>query len=261
MKARQTLLSLSLPFLAAALLLSGCGNKTADTPEPTPAADAEQAMEAAPEDQAPLTFTHAIVLNESSLTWAGEKIVGGAHNGTVEFLSGGLYLEDGNIVGGEFEVDMNTITDLDLTKEGSKLSLENHLKGTDFFDVENFPTAKVVITSAEPTGEAPPAATHNIVADLTIKGVTNEITFPANITFDDEQGVIEYSAEADMVLDRTKWNLTYGSGSFFKELGDGAIRDEMKLGFDLLVRQGAWPDAKAGEEANADAEEDAEMKG
>ncbi len=235
MKARNTLLSLSIPFFALSLLLSGCGKNTVEVPAETP--DDGSTVEDMNPMIVPTSYTHAIDLNNSSLTWAAAKVVGAAHHGTVQFLSGGLYVEDGTIVGGKFEIDMTTIVDQDLQKEASRTTLETHLKSADFFDVEKYPTAKVEILSARPTGEVPPAAPYSVVANLTIKDVTKEITFPATITFNDKTGVAEYKASAQMVLDRTDWNLTYGSGNFFKELGDAAILDDMTLGFELVVKQ------------------------
>lgn len=152
----------------------------------------------------------------STITWKGYKVTG-MHEGTVKFKSGNLDVQNGVIKGGEFTIDMSTINCTDLSGKG-KESLEGHLKSDDFFGVAKNPTAsikfkKVVATNL--TGD------YRITADITIKNTTKEIKFNANA----KDGV----ATASIKLDRSDFDVRYGSGSFFDDLGDKTIYDEFDL--------------------------------
>jgi len=121
---------------------------------------------------------------------------------------------------GEFVMDMSSITVTDLSGE-NKGKLEGHLKSEDFFGVEKHPTAKLVITSAASKGNGK----YGIVADLTIKNETNPITFDLEMNGD--------SAMTHLTIDRSKYNVRYGSGSFFDNLGDKTIYDNFELDVNL----------------------------
>ncbi len=155
----------------------------------------------------------------STVEWTGEKVTG-SHNGTIELESGHLMMEDEKIVGGEFVMDMSTITVTDLTGE-NKEKLEGHLKSEDFFGIEKHPTAKLVITSAASKGNGK----YGIVGDLTIKNETHPITF--DLVMDGD------SATTNLTIDRSKYNVRYGSGSFFDNLGDKTIYDNFELDVNL----------------------------
>ncbi len=161
----------------------------------------------------------------SQISWIGEKVTG-QHNGTVNIKGGALDVENGVIKGGEFDIDMSSIDVLDLEGD-AKGKLMGHLKSDDFFSVEKYPTAKFKITSVNESAQAD--ATHFIAGDLTIKGITNKITFPATVTVNGDK----VNAKASFALDRTKWNVRYGSGSFFDGLGDKMIYDDFKLSINL----------------------------
>ena len=151
---------------------------------------------------------------ESKIEWEGEKLTG-SHEGTIMFKEGYLTMDGDKITGGEFIVDMTSIAATDLEGEG-KQKLEGHLKSVDFFGVANHPTAKLVIKNATKKGDA-----YGIIADLTIKGKTNPVTFDLEMNGD--------TATADLTIDRTKYDVKYGSGSIFDGLGDKVIYDEFKL--------------------------------
>ena len=151
---------------------------------------------------------------ESKIEWEGEKLTG-SHEGTIMFKEGYLTMDGDKITGGEFIVDMTSIAATDLEGEG-KQKLEGHLKSDDFFGVANHPTAKLVIKNATKKGDA-----YGIIADLTIKGKTNPVTFDLEMNGD--------TATADLTIDRTKYDVKYGSGSIFDGLGDKVIYDEFKL--------------------------------
>ncbi|MCX6334296.1 MAG: YceI family protein [Bacteroidia bacterium] len=158
---------------------------------------------------------------KTSLQWLGEKVAG-QHTGTINLKDGWLNWKDNKITAGEFSIDMTTIKD----SEGNE-RLEGHLKSDDFFGVEKFPTAKIVITGSDGFEKG----TATVRGNLTIKGVTNPVEFKATSQKKDE-GTWFY---ANIVVDRTKYGIRYGSGSFFDNLGDKVIYDEFKLKVNLLL--------------------------
>lgn len=163
--------------------------------------------------------------NSSQIAWVGKKVTG-QHNGTVDIKEGALEMEDGQVVGGSFDIDMTTVNVLDLEGE-YKDKLMGHLRSDDFFSVDKYPTAKFTITSIEESEATD--ATHFVAGDLTIKGITNKITFPATVTITDGKA----NAKASFALDRTKWDVKYGSGSFFDGMGDKMIYDDFELTVNL----------------------------
>ncbi|UKM64018.1 YceI family protein [Flavobacteriaceae bacterium GSB9] len=174
---------------------------------------------------AAFSFTEINVVNkevkieESNVVWKGYKVTG-AHEGTIEIKSGSLAFEDDKLIGGEFVIDMTTINTTDLEGE-YKGKLDGHLKSDDFFGVENYPTAKLVFKKVEASGKN----AYNVNADLTIKGKTNPISFTISIYGN--------KATANLKIDRSKYDVRYGSTSFFDNLKDKAIYDEFDLIADL----------------------------
>ena len=162
----------------------------------------------------------------TSVAWNAQKRVGASHNGTVEINEAALLVEKGEIVGGTIVVDMNTIVNLDLTDEKPNTMLVNHLKSEDFFSVETYPTATFAISSVTKIE----GGMYDVTGDMTIKGIENEITFTATIE-QDESGL---QVNGTAVLDRTLWDVRYGSDKFFDNLGDGLIEDAFTLTFDML---------------------------
>lgn len=162
--------------------------------------------------------TKAINTGTSNIVWKGYKVTG-AHEGNIKFKAGNLKFEGTNLTGGELTVDMNSIdcTDLD---GGGKGKLEGHLKSDDFFGVANHPTANIKFTKVTSRGLM---GEYKVTANITIKNKTKEIKFNATI----KDGV----ANAMIKLDRSEFDIKYGSGSFFDNLGDKTIYDE----FDLAV--------------------------
>jgi len=165
-------------------------------------------------------------VKESSIAWVGKKVTG-QHNGTIALKGGRLEMEDEKLVGGIFTIDMSSIECLDLSGE-SKGKLEGHLKSDDFFGVDKFPSATFVITKAVPQGPGK----YKIVGNITIKETTEEIQFPA--TIEEKDGKV--MATADITIDRSKFNVRYGSGSFFDNLGDKTIYDNFDLSVSLVAK-------------------------
>jgi polyisoprenoid-binding protein YceI len=161
----------------------------------------------------------------SSVEWIARKVTG-QHNGTVAIREGELKMNHGVLEGGSFTMDMTTITVTDLSG-GGKAKLESHLKSNDFFSVDSFNTAQLVITKVLDKGEG----NYHITADLTIKGITNPIEFDANLK---EEGDI-IKATANIRVDRTLYNVRYGSGKFFENLGNAMIYDEFDLAVTLVT--------------------------
>jgi len=160
--------------------------------------------------------------SKTSLAWLGEKVTG-QHTGTIKLQSGWLSWKDNRIVSGEFAIDMASIKE-----SGRNSKLESHLKSDDFFSVEKFPTAILVLTGSDSFEKGNALVRGN----LTIKGISNPIEFKTAMQKKDD-GVWFF---ANIVVDRTKYNVRYGSGSFFENLGDKTIYDEFKLKVALLVR-------------------------
>ncbi len=155
----------------------------------------------------------------SKVTWKAYKVTG-SHTGTVDLQSGALMFDGDKLTGGEFVVDMPTLISTDLEGE-YKGKLEGHLKSDDFFGVETHPTAKLVFTNVEASGKN----SYEVTGDLTIKGITKPVTFDVSI--------YGSKATATMKVDRANYDVKYGSGSFFENLGDKTIYDEFDLVVDL----------------------------
>ena len=162
---------------------------------------------------------------DGKLVWTGRKVMG-EHTGTIDIKKGYLLWDGKEISGGEIVIDMTTIEDTDL--EGDyKAKLEGHLKSDDFFGVENYPEATFNIKEVKHKK----GNEYAVAGDLTVKGKTHAITFPAIITNKGEGLHISGTAE----VDRSKYDVRYGSESFFDNLGDKVIDDIFDLNFDLKV--------------------------
>jgi polyisoprenoid-binding protein YceI len=160
------------------------------------------------------TTFYGIDATSSTVQWKGSKIVGGGHEGFVKIKEGGLQLIDGIITAGKFTIDMTTISCTDL-EGGMRDKLVGHLNSADFFDTANHNSANLAIISADAQG--------NVKANLTIKGKTHEVTFPATVS--ESNGNV--TAKASITVDRSKYDVRYGSNSFFDNLGDKAISNDI----------------------------------
>lgn len=162
----------------------------------------------------------SIDLANSKIVWKGYKVTG-SHEGTISFKSGSLDFTGDKLTGGELVVNMNSLNCTDL-KEGMKGKLEGHLKSADFFGVEKHPEASIKFTKVIPRGIP---GEYKVTANLTIKGITKEIKF--NATVKDGMG------SASIKVDRSEYDIRYGSGSFFDNLGDKTIYDEFDLDINI----------------------------
>lgn len=174
---------------------------------------------------APKTITYKVDLEKSALTWTGKKLTG-SHSGSINLKSGTLAFSGKKLIEGGFIIDMNSIKDADKSE-----GLEKHLKADDFFGTDKFPTSSFVIKKITNTN----ANTVNITGNLTIKGVSNSITFPATVAWAADGSVI---ANADKItIDRTKWGIKYKSKSVFTDLGDKFIYDDFELSVKLVAKK------------------------
>ena len=160
----------------------------------------------------------------SDIVWTGKK-VGGQHTGNIAFEQSELLFEKGQLSGGSFTVNMNSMTCSDLEGEYHD-KLIRHLKSDDFFSVETYPTARFVITSVKSLG----SDRYEVTGDMTIKGKTNQETFETEVSTIGKT----VTATSKAIIDRSKYNVKYGSGSFFEGLGDNLIYDDFEL--DITIK-------------------------
>ena len=155
---------------------------------------------------------------KSSIAWEGKKVTG-THTGLISITEGSLEFDHGKLTGGNIIIDMTSMSSTDL-KGPPANKLLGHLKSDDFFGVEAFPTAELNITEVKKSDSG-----YTVTGDLTIKGTTKAVTFDAVVS--------ESGATAQIVIDRTDYNVKYGSGKFFENLGDKTIYDDFTLDVNL----------------------------
>ncbi len=164
--------------------------------------------------------TNKIDIEKSKINWIGKKITG-QHEGTVKLKEGYIIFKNNKVVGGNFTADMKSLTNTDQTGK-SKIKLEGHLKSDEFFGVDQYGTSNLVFKTIGDKGNN----VYAVTADLTIKGVTNPVKFDFVVNGN--------TATAALKIDRTKYDIKYGSGSYFDDLGDKTIYDEFELNVDLV---------------------------
>lgn len=164
----------------------------------------------------------------SKITYVGRKVTG-EHTGNLTIKSGNLVVDGDALTGGEVVVDMNSLTSNDLTDKEYNTKYVGHMKSPDFFNTEKFPESKLVIKSSKKTKNG-----LEVTGDLTMIGSTQPVTFTVTDWKKTDSSV---SGKSKLVLDRTKWGLKYGSDSFFKGLGDKAIKNEFELTVDLTAKK------------------------
>lgn len=176
--------------------------------------------------------TYSVDLSTSRIEWIGKKVTG-QHNGTVDIASGELQVTDNELEAGRFEIDFTTIKDLDLENPETNAKLTNHLKSEAFFSTVKFPKAIFEITKLEKANDGK-GNNYEVDGNLTIKGITKNISFPAKINI--ENGKLTSTADFD--IDRTQWDIKFRSGKFFENLGDKLINDEFNIKFNITAVRG-----------------------
>ncbi|WP_296386196.1 YceI family protein [Winogradskyella sp.] len=206
-------------FAVVALIsFTNCNNKAKEV-ETTKAEEAAVAKVTA--------VTYKANTEKSMIEWKGFKPTG-SHNGTIGINQGTVNINDGVIENGNFIIDMNSIVNTDIpAEEEGNAKIVGHLKSADFFDVEKFPKAKFEVTGIETT-----EGKTMLSGNLTLKDTTNNISFPVSTEVKD--GMMTLTSEI-FTIDRSKWNVQYGSKSFFDNLGDKFINDDIELKVTLVA--------------------------
>ena len=176
----------------------------------------------------PKTETYKVDTQKSSIEWIGRK-VSGQHNGTIKVAGGELVVNGAAVKGGFVNIDMNSIAVSDLQGEMNG-KLVGHLKSDDFFSTEKNPVSKFVIKKVTPAGND----RVNVTGDLTIKGITKSLTFPATVKKD---GNVVVAVAKGVKVNRAQYDVRYGSKTFFADIADKAIDDEFELSFNLVARK------------------------
>jgi polyisoprenoid-binding protein YceI len=206
--------------LIALITFSSCGDKAKEA-DTTKAKDAPVAESS--------SVNYAVDTDKSTIEWKGFKPTG-THNGIIALSAGKLSVIDGAVKYGKFVVDMNSIVVNDIpVEEEDNAKLTGHLMSADFFNVESHPTAKFEVTGME-TKEGKSMLSGN----LTIKETTNNISFPVAVSLNED--TVTLTSEA-FTIDRSKWNIKYGSKSFFDDLGDKFINDDIELKITLTANK------------------------
>lgn len=167
----------------------------------------------------------------SAVSWAGKQVTHD-HYGDIQISNGLVTVTDGLISAATVIIDMTTINTLDIEGRG-KTSLDGHLSSDDFFGVESFPTAQFELLNLNPLRGGENGANFSATGKVTIKGRTDEVSFPVTVSMSDEGARIS----GEMTLDRSKFDVQFRSQSFFdaKALGDKLIYDEFTIGFELVA--------------------------
>ena len=160
-------------------------------------------------------YAQTTAISNGVINWKGTEITKEFHEGTIGISSGSLSFDGDTLVDGAFVVDMNSIVCTDLSEKYAA-KLVGHLKSDAFFGVAEHPEAKLKFTSVVPT-----EGVYKVTGDFTIRGITHSETFILKLEGN--------KATADLEIDRSKYNVKFRSGSFFKNLGDKLINDELEL--------------------------------
>jgi YCE I like family protein len=205
-----------------ALTVASCKNNIANAEQAVEQA-ADQAAAAVEQAATAVMVSGTYTVEPSSVVeWVGKKPTG-QHTGTIGLQSGSLTIDNGKVTG-DFTIDMNSITVTDITEADGKLDLEAHLKGTGkedgadhFFNVKTYPTGTFKLTSFDGA---------NVTGDLTLKGKTKTISFPATLTITDNEVTLE---SKPFEINRVDFGVNYASKSVFGDLKDKFINDEIEL--------------------------------
>lgn len=169
--------------------------------------------------------TYTANTESSSIEWIGARPAS-QHNGTAPVKEGNLKVNDGQIAGGEFVIDLQNIVVVDITDPDRNARLKGHLESDDFFDVENYPEAIFEITEVQEIENPEGEYTHTITGNLLMRGVNRSVQFDANVNVSDN--LITANSE-QFLINRTEWGVNYQSKSIFADLADNFILDDIAL--------------------------------
>ena len=175
-------------------------------------------------------------IQKSQIEWIGRKIKG-EHSGTLRLNEGWVTMNDSTLIGGKFIFDMTSIKNTDIESPDWSLKLDNHLKSSDFFNVDSFPKAILEIKKNNSIAEENNlGSTYLVAAELTIRGITHEISFPYQLEKSDSTLI----AIGSVHVDRTLYNIKYNSGTYFFDLGDRIIYDDFTINFTIHTIFNNW---------------------
>ena len=215
----QLLSKFFIAILAISLVIS-CKNQPEG--EAAKTGDAADNVATAPADAA------KYAVKEGKVYWGATK-VGGAHNGTINISKGVLTAANGKVTSGDFGIDINSIDEPNMEGE-MKTKLLNHLKSPDFFDAANHSAGMFSVVSVEPLS-GNPEATHTVTGNLTLKGITKSVSFPANIVVTDSK---ISAVSPKFTINRMDWDIKYNSG-LIGTAKDKIIHDDVSLSVELLA--------------------------
>lgn len=207
--------------LSATLMTTACKDEKKNEVTTTETQEVKEAPAAA--------VAYKVDTANSTLYWVGSKPTG-KHEGTIKLSAGSFGVKEDKIESGSFTLDMNSITVTDIEGE-DKLHLENHLKGLEkegedhFFNVNKFPTS-----SFEITGVTTAEGKTTVQGNLTIKGISKNVSFPATLATTAEGATL---TSEPFTINRTEWNVNYASKSVFDDLGDRFINDDIEIKLEL----------------------------
>jgi polyisoprenoid-binding protein YceI len=163
-----------------------------------------------------------ILSTQSNIDWVGKKVTG-AHNGTIAVKDGILILNAGKLTGGKFTIDTTSIKILDVTDPATNAQFAGHLASDDFFSTQKYPEATLEIISV---------SGNHVEGDLTIKGITHPVSFDVVVNVNGNQ----LTATGKLIIDRTKYEMKFRSGNFFKDLGDTLIYNDFELNISVTAK-------------------------
>jgi polyisoprenoid-binding protein YceI len=171
--------------------------------------------------------TFRIDTDQSVIRWTGRNLFN-HHSGTVKFGSGEINLRQGELVSARFTIDMASIANEDIPDPGINAMLIAHLRTTDFFDVENHPTAEFVANAVEKINKCTDGTpNYRLRGDFTLRGITRPLEFPALIAASEDGQRL--TGQGQFEIDRTEFGSQYGSGKFFRFLGKHVVNDHVHL--------------------------------
>lgn len=180
--------------------------------------------------------TYTVDAAASTIGWKGSKVISSSHTGTIAIEEGSLSTENGNLTAGSFTIDMTSIKNTDIEDAEKKAQLLGHLSSEAFFGVDSFPKGKFEVTKAEIIENDENGATHKISGNLTLRGITREITFPATVTMEEDK----ITATAATTINRMEWNVSWGNekdAGAREKLKDNFISNDIELNINLVANK------------------------
>lgn len=173
---------------------------------------------------------YAADLANSTVNWKASKVTGSSHTGSFKLKDGKLAMVNGKVIAAEVDIDINTLTITDGMPDGGKQKLAGHLLSADFFETEKHPTSEFLVEKVQPIEDPKDGYNYSFSGKLTLKGKTVPLTIPANVTNEGNNMRVKSPA---FVLDRTKWDISYGSG-IVGAVGDNIINDDVEMSIDVV---------------------------